>query len=99
MRRTFATLLLLALAAVAAHARQEHPASGARMVEAFGEIQISDLLARLDNYAIEVQNDPAARAVIVVYSARHKFPGWPLRRGRFALNYLKDSRRIDAARL
>lgn len=99
MRRLFTALLLLLLTAAAAHARQQPAAGGARLVEAFGEIQTSDLLARLDNYAIEVQNDPAARAVVVVYAARHKFPGWPLRRGRFALNYLKDSRGIDAARL
>jgi hypothetical protein len=69
------------------------------MVESFGEIQISDLLARLDSFALEIENDPAARAVIVAYGARHKFPGWPLRRGRFALNYLKNSRGIEAARL
>jgi len=96
--KTLLTAVLL-LCAAQLHAQERHAPPAARLIDRFGEIQISDLLARLDGYAIELQNDPAARAAVVVYAARQRFPGWPLRRGGFALEYLRDSRGIDASRL
>ena len=99
MRRLFATLFLLALAAIAAHAQSQPAAGGARMIDQFGEIQWSDLMARLDNFAIELQNEPSSRGLVVAYAARHKFPGWPLRRAASALTYLKMTRGIEASRL
>ena len=53
MKRVFATLVLLWLAAPAAHAQGEPAGRGARLVDSFGAIQVSDLLARLDNFAVE----------------------------------------------
>ncbi|MBV9928947.1 MAG: hypothetical protein JOZ96_28300 [Acidobacteria bacterium] len=100
MRRTFATLLLLALSAAAVHARQQQPAAGgARLVDEFGDVAISDLMARLDNFAIELQNEPASRGVIVAYGVRHRFPGWPLRRAHMSRTYLANTRGLEAARL
>ena len=99
MKKIVTALLLLTLSAAHSYAQQQPAAGGARLIDKFGEIQISDLLARLDNFAIEVQNEPDSRAFIVVYAAKHKFPGWPLRRGDFALAYLKNSRGMDAERL
>ena len=98
--RTAATIsLLLLLSAAPLHARQQPTHGGARLIDSFGEIQWSDLIARLDNFAIELQNDPAARGVIAVYPAGGKFPGWPLRRGRDALYYLVTTRGLEASRL
>ena len=99
MRRLLTTLLLLMLSAAAAHARQQQPAPAARLVEEFGEIQISDLMARLDNFAIELQNDPTATGVIAAYGASHKFPGWAMRRAHVSRNYLVNSRGLDRTRL
>lgn len=98
MRRTLAavSLLLLALCATAS-ARRQQPT--ARQVEAFGEIPWSDLMARLDNFAIELQNVPDTRGVIVFYAAKHKFPAWPRRRADAAVDYLINSRGLDASRV
>ncbi|HWS85938.1 MAG TPA: hypothetical protein VN282_03020 [Pyrinomonadaceae bacterium] len=97
MKRLFTTVLLLTLSA-AAHAQQQ-PAPVARLIDEFGEIQFSDLMARLDNFAVELQNEPAARGVVVAYGSRHKFPGWPLRRAHASHNYLVNTRGLDASRL
>ncbi|MDT5269682.1 MAG: hypothetical protein QOH49_1868 [Acidobacteriota bacterium] len=99
MRRLFTTLLLLALSTVAAHARQQQPApGGARLIDRFGEIQLSDLKARLDNFATELQNDPASTGLIAAYAAKHKFPGWPARRVRMMQSYLVSTRGLDPSR-
>ena len=100
MRRLLTTLLLLALSAVAAHAQQEQSAApAARLVDRFGDIQMSDLMARLDYFAVELNTEPASQGVIVAYSAPHKFPGWPMRRARMSRSYLTMTRGLDASRL
>ena len=99
MKRIFATFLLLALSASAAHARQQPETPGARLVDSFGEIQWSDWMARLDNFSIELRNNPAATGLIVSYVTADKFPGWPLRRVRHSLDYMVETRGLDASRL
>ena len=99
MRRLLTTILLLALSAAAAYGQQQPAAGGARLIDKFGAIQISDLMARLDNFAIELQNEPASRGYVVAYGAKNKFPGWPLRRAGHALNYLAETRGLDRARI
>src|ERR1051325_259026 len=96
MKRTlFAILFVLAVCANAS-ARQ---AGVARKIDEFGEIEWSDLMARLDNFAIEWQNEPNSKGVVVFYSAKHKFPGWTRRRADASLDYLVKTRGLDAARL
>lgn len=73
--------------------------TGARMIDEFGDIQISDWLSRMDNLAIELQNAPAARGVVVASGVPNKFPGWPLRRAYQVKGYLIKSRGIDAGRV
>ena len=99
MKRVLATILLLALSAAASQARQqEQPTPGsARLIDEFGEIQISDLKARLDNFAVELQNNPGSTGLITAYGATHKFPGWPMRRIRLMQNYLINTRGLDAS--
>jgi hypothetical protein len=99
MRRLLTTLLLLALTSVLAQAQQQPAAGGARLLDRFGEIQWSDLMARLDNFAVELQNEPDSRGLVVAYALPHKFPGWPLRRAGSALKYLVMTRGIEASRL
>lgn len=99
MRKVWQTFLLLALAAVAAGAQERAAGGGARLADSFGAVPVSDMLARLDNFAVELQNEPAARGLVVAYAAKNKFPGWPLQRARFAVNYLVESRLLDRTRV
>ena len=99
MNRLLATLLLLLLPAVATYARQQQPAAGgARLVDQFGEIQISDLKARLDLFATVLGEAPASTGLIAVYGAKHKFSGWPMRRARWMQGYLVSTRGLEASR-
>ncbi|HJQ34787.1 MAG TPA: hypothetical protein VJ866_21740 [Pyrinomonadaceae bacterium] len=91
--------VLLLLAAATSNARQQGAKPSARLVDSFGEIQLSYMVARLDSFANELQNDPAARGLVVAYSERNKFPGWPMRRALWSAKYLADSRGLDRARL
>ena len=100
MKQILTTILLLSLIYPAVYSQQQQPAAaGARLVDSFGEIPLSDLKARLDNFAIALQNDPSSKGFIVTYAAKHKFPGWPLRRAHNSLNYLVETRGLDAARI
>lgn len=99
MKNVITILLLLLLSAPPAYARQQPAPGGALLLDSFGEIQWSDLIARLDNFAIELSNNPAARGLVVAYSVKNKFPGWPLRRARTSVEYLTAVRGLDAARL
>lgn len=99
MKTALTALLFLALSA-GPHALPRQTAhGGARLFDSFGEIQFSDLMARLDNFAVELHNEAGARGVVVAYAAKHKFPGWPARRGRTAVDYLVDNRGLEASRL
>lgn len=101
MRRTLAALSLLALLlCTAAHARrQERQPAVARLVDSFGELLITDIKARLDNFATELLNAPEAKGVVVFYAARHKFPGWVGRRAYVCHDYLTDVRELGASRV
>jgi hypothetical protein len=80
--------------------RQQQPSqTGARPFDEFGDVVISDWLARADNFAVELQNRPAARGYIVAYGVPNKLPGWPSRRANQIEGYLITARGLDAARV
>jgi hypothetical protein len=56
------------------HAYRQHSQSAARSVDTYGDINCEDAMARLDNFAIELSNEPDARGHIFVYAGR-KLPG------------------------
>jgi hypothetical protein len=58
-----------------------------------------DEKARLDNYAIQLQNDPSAKGYIIVYGAPGTKAAEKQKRIKFIVDYLVASRGIDAARL
>jgi hypothetical protein len=95
MKRVIPLLLLFTLAAAAARAQDTR----ARMVDEFGDVLVTDWLARLDNFAVELQNSPAATGHIVAYMAPNKSPGWPLRRSQWARGYLIKGRGLDEGRV
>jgi len=65
----------------------------------FGDIQASDLIARLDNLAIQLQNQPNAKAFVVVYRTRRDLPGLSNRYAHRMEGYLVATRGIDPKRI
>jgi hypothetical protein len=74
-----------------------------RKFDEFGDINCEDEMARLDNFAIQVQNEPSATAVIIFYGGR--FRGRLPKRGDAAARaarlkpYLVERRSIPADRI
>jgi hypothetical protein len=62
----------------------------------YGNIRFNDEKARLDNYAIQLQNDPTATGVILVYGSCE---GEAQTRGDRAKDYLVNTRGIEAGRI
>jgi hypothetical protein len=62
----------------------------------YGNIKFNDEKARLDNYAIQLQNDPQSTATIIVYGSCE---GEAQQRGDRAKDYLVNTRGIEAGRI
>src|SRR5437763_7085064 len=71
----------------------------ARKFDEFGDIQISDLKARLDNFAIQLQNEPATKGFILVYRSRRDLPGIGYRYAHRMRQYMIATRGIDETRV
>jgi len=67
-----------------------------RKFDEYGNIRFNDEKARLDNYAIQLQNEPTATGVIIAYGTCE---GEGLARGNRAKDYLVNTRGIDASRI
>lgn len=73
--------------------------AAALKIDEYGRIGHCDMTARLDNLAIELQNNPGAKALLVGYEPKGKGggrAGWNLKVGRY---YLTNVRGIDASRV
>ena len=62
----------------------------------YGNIRFNDEKARLDNYAIQLQNDPTGTGTIIVYGSCE---GEAQSRGERAKEYLVNTRGIEAGRI
>jgi hypothetical protein len=62
----------------------------------YGNIKFNDEKARLDNYAIQLQNQPGSTATIIVYGS---CGGEAQTRGDRAKDYLVNTRGIEAGRI
>jgi hypothetical protein len=71
---------------------------GARLMDKFGPIKSNDEKARLDNYAIELNNDPTSMGYVIVYG-RTSRPGEAKKRADRIKQYLAYYRGIDMRRL
>ena len=68
--------------------------------DCIGDVQNDDLKARLDNFAIELQNIPDAKGYIYIYTGQYlRRAGNYERRERFIRNYMVNTRGFDANRL
>lgn len=70
-----------------------------RKADEFGEIARDDEKARLDLFAIEMQNEPGAQGYIIGYGGRAAKVGEGQRRANRARDYLVTARGIEATRL
>ena len=78
-------------------AQQSEPS--ARKFEEFGDVLPTDMAARLDNFAIQTQNEPNALAFMIVYRSHRDLPGLSGRRVNWMRSYLVSSRGLAAERI
>jgi hypothetical protein len=71
------------------------PAQSTKFDE-YGNIRFNDEKARLDNYAIQLQNQPGSTGTILVYGS---CAGEAQQRGDRAKDYLVNTRGIEAGRI
>lgn len=70
-----------------------------RKFDEFPDIARNDEKARLDNFAIELQNDPSSTAYVIVYPGQRGRPGDVQKHTTRVVEYLTNSRGIDARRI
>jgi hypothetical protein len=70
-----------------------------RKIDEYGNIRFNDEKARLDNFAIELQNDPTAQGYVIAYGGRRGRAGEAQRRADRAKDYLVNTRGIDPSRI
>lgn len=73
--------------------------TAARKIDEFGDVLPTDAAARLDNFAIALQNEPGARGFIIGYRAHRDLPGLSGRRVNWMRGYLIQNRGVDADRI
>ena len=75
-----------------------------RQFDEFGDINCEDEMARLDNFAVQLQNEPAAKGVLIFYGGR-RFRGRLPKQGEAGARaarmkpYLVERRRISSERV
>lgn len=75
------------------------PIPPSRKFDEFPDIARNDEKARLDNYAIELQNDPTATAYVIVYPGQRSRTGDVQRHTNRIVEYLVNTRGIDGGRI
>ena len=71
----------------------------AQKFDEFGAINAEDEMARLDNFAIGLQNDPSATGYIIVYGGRKSRKGYAATGIKRMLTYLVKQRGMDTERI
>lgn len=98
-RLTLIAAALTLLLTVAPPAWAQADAGAPRKVDEFGDIQYSDLIARLDNFAIAIQQEPGSRGFVMAYRTRRDLPGLNSRMLDLIKNYLVNERGLDPRRV
>lgn len=75
------------------------PGAKPRKFDEFPDISRNDEKARLDNYVVELQNDPTATGYVVVYPARARKTADAQKHTSRIVDYIVNSRGIDARRI
>ncbi|HEY7783149.1 MAG TPA: hypothetical protein VIB00_00390 [Pyrinomonadaceae bacterium] len=98
MRRSPITFILIAWFSVASVMGQEAK-SKASPFDSFGYISSDDASARLDNFAVGLEQQPAAMGYVVSYGPRGKGAGTGTYLGQVLKNYLVSTRELAADRI
>lgn len=72
---------------------------GAQKFDEFGDIAASDIAARLDNFANELQSQPGVRGFVIAYRSHRDLPGLSGRLVNLMRTYLIDTRGLAAERV
>lgn len=96
-RLTSTVLLLILCLHYAAFAQPSE--STALKFDEFGEVLPTDMAARLDNFAIGLQENPNARGFLIVYRSHRDLPGLSNRHVNWMRGHLIYSRGIKADRI
>jgi hypothetical protein len=102
MNRFATRMILVSLIVVAlplACPAQDVKPQGARKFDEFGDIYLTDIKARLDNFAIQLQQEPTARGFIIIYRSRRDLVGLNTRLAARMKYYLVNLRGIDSSRV
>lgn len=97
-----ALLAALCLASVAGVVSAREPNGGAaraRKVDEFGRLHGCDGGARLDNFTIELQDDPSAKGYIIAHDSQEQLRGAAHAWGAYFLKYFVEYRGLEASRI
>lgn len=102
-RREFVLLLILTLIPLfigeTSLARtSDYPSQEAREFDEYTDIRTNDAKHRLDNFAIQLQNEPGAQGYIIAYGGG-RCPNRAQAHANLARSYMIGNRGIDQARL
>ena len=75
------------------------PKINARRFDEFPDIARNDEKARLDNFVIELQNDPTATAHVIIHPGRNSRRGEVQEHAKHIVDYLVNSRGLDEHRI
>jgi hypothetical protein len=92
-------LSIISLSSPSSYAQTQSTTQGAQKFDEFGDIQYSDLIARLDNFAIQLQSEPDAKGFLIVYRTKRDWPGLSSRYAQRMKNYLVRSRGLGQDRV
>jgi hypothetical protein len=104
-RSTLRPVLGLVVALVACGAARAQtspnviPPPQARLIDSLRASASNDMKARLDNFAVELQNDPGASALVIAYVDRKCGTTYLRARSNLIRSYLVNTRRVDASRV
>jgi hypothetical protein len=96
--RTVSCAVFFGLLFVMQSFAQERPLRATKFDE-FGDVYPTDAAARLDNFAIQLQQQPSANGFLIGYRSFRDLPGISGRRIEWMRNYLINLRGIDADRI
>ena len=97
--RSIFLIIVIAMALPAGATPPQADSPLTRQFDEFGDIQASDLIARLDNLAIHLHEDPLAMTFLIVYRTRRDLPGLSNRYAHRMRSYLVNSRGISPDRI
>ena len=75
------------------------PPAKCRKFDEFPDISRNDEKARLDNYGVELQNDPTATGYVIIYPGRSAKQGEAQAHAAHIVDYIVNSRGLDARRV